>query len=67
MPAHNVLIWKNTLKNARFTTVRVPRTCPKSSDWSSFEIDGRKLRDSCKRGMVTTPFFFTVGGYIYYL
>lgn len=60
MPAHNVLPWKNTSKNDQFTTVRVPRTCPKSSDWSLFESDGRKLRESCKRGMVTTPpsFFF---------
>lgn len=61
MPAHNVLPWKNTSKNDQFTTVRVPRTFPKSSDWSLFESDGRKLRESCKRGMVTTPaslFFF---------
>lgn len=44
------------LQNAEFTTARVPRTCPKRSDCFRFETDRRKLRDSCKRGMVIIHF-----------
>jgi len=35
---HGKLLWK-----PEFTTATVPRTCPKSSDCSWFETDGRKL------------------------